>query len=93
MAYEEQGDDGRVSEGRYLYPKIEREYSIEYNEDVRGEVKKLFEERLLSIETGYEIKRKEKKQCDYCPFETICKAERRLRIMESMIKEDFLGDI
>lgn len=93
MAYEEQEKDSLVVEGRYLYPKIEREYGINYDEKVKEDVKSLFDERLKSINTGLDIKTKDEDKCKYCGFSSICKAERRLRIVEDMEKEGFFSGI
>lgn len=84
---ENQANPLPVKGGHYLYPRNQRVVVCDYNKPVKEKAIDLVDQGLSSIESGLDWKTDDKKVCNYCPYDSICKEKDKRPLFQSLVEE------
>ena len=91
--YQQHDKECTVEQGRYLYPKVSREIGCSYSESRQQELMQLLKETVISLESGEDWKKPDKRRCRYCGVQEYCQSIPRMRYYESFRKEGWILDL
>ena len=91
--YQQHDKECTVEQGRYLYPKVSREIGCSYSESRKQELIGLLKETVISLESGEDWKKPDKRRCRYCGVQEYCQSIPRMRYYESFRKEGWILDL